>query len=359
MISSTYAHESGAFGQNLSTGSVAIVAFPSVRRASEDRRRKVARLGAISSEKRANPESGSFSWQVPNDIGHSLAKSLRQRLDAYRHQLRHCQKEFSAGSVHQLRVASRRLMTQFGLVAVLLSSHKAEKTCKLLKRRLKLLGELRDTQVQRMFIEGLLQRFPELAPLRRSLIARESRLARFVEAKLARFKVGKIKKATARLARPLSTAARDRAHSELLARTVFRALADAFQEVVSRRQGIDSADSQTIHRTRVAFKKFRYLLESLSPTFTGMGKCQLRRLAGYQRRMGTLQDLEILQAFVTSFLQNYPERTASLLRFCSYLEARRLRTLRSYLSHADQLFQFWLPLPSDPKSATTLTRVAA
>src|SRR5213593_5124427 len=53
-------------------------------------------------------------WQVPADVGARLAESLNGRWQSYDQQHCQCRKHFSEKSVHQLRVATRRLMTQFG-----------------------------------------------------------------------------------------------------------------------------------------------------------------------------------------------------------------------------------------------------
>jgi CHAD domain-containing protein len=145
---------------------------------------------------------------------------------------------------------------------------------------------------------------------------------------------------------------------DLLATNVFQATTDAFAEVVRLRQAIDSANSETIHSTRVAFKKFRYLVEALSPDFTGLGKSQLRRFGNYQRRMGDLQDLEMLQACVARFIQEHPETAATLRPFCCYLRSRRARTLRSALKHADDVFDLWYPARLDQHGDAVLTRAA-
>src|SRR6185503_11427968 len=91
--------------------------------------------------------------------------------------------------------------------------------------------------------------------------------------------------------------------SDQLLKAVTRATTMAFATLVSRRKAIDPAHPETIHRTRIAFKKFRYMMESLSPDFTGLGKRQLLVLARYQQRMGILQDLEIIERCIAGFVR--------------------------------------------------------
>jgi CHAD domain-containing protein len=122
-----------------------------------------------------------------------------------------------------------------------------------------------------------------------------------------------------------------------------RGTTKAFAVAVARRGAIDPADPVTIHRTRVAFKRFRYMVECLSPAFTGLGKRALRPLAIYQRRMGLLQDLEIMRNCLERFSKDH-EGTEDLLRpFCRQLQRRRTRSLRRFLRSADHLLHFWPP----------------
>src|SRR5439155_18571706 len=116
-------------------------------------------------------------WSVPIEVGVCLAESLCSRWQTYDKQLRECQRNFSEESVHQLRVATRRLMTQFVLLSCAVPGVKVEKARRFLKRQLKVLGEIRDIQVQRMFIEKQMPRFPGLIPVRDFLQHRERDLA--------------------------------------------------------------------------------------------------------------------------------------------------------------------------------------
>ena len=95
-------------------------------------------------------------------IGPCLAAALDSRWRSYRERLRQCQEKFSEEAVHELRVATRRLLAQFILLSCVAPSTALEKARRILKRRLAALGDLRDAQVQRLFIEEKAASFPEL-----------------------------------------------------------------------------------------------------------------------------------------------------------------------------------------------------
>jgi CHAD domain-containing protein len=226
---------------------------------------------------------------------------------------------------------------------------------RLLKRRLKALGELRDTHVQLLFIERRLQRYPELMLVRDFLRRKERRLEKSAAARMKAFKTRKLAKWIPAVVEHLTPDIRVEANVylesgvararrlEKLARALARATTRAFGEVVFRRRSINPAVAGTVHRTRTAFKKFRYMMEALSPAYTNLNKRDLRALAQYQRRMGTLQDLEVIQQCLEAFTNRNDGMDELLEQFARYLLARRAQALRSFLKTADELFNFWPP----------------
>ncbi|HWX23001.1 MAG TPA: CHAD domain-containing protein [Candidatus Binatia bacterium] len=282
-------------------------------------------------------------WRLPATVGPFLADSLRSRWESYRARLQGCQDDFSEETVHELRVATRRLIAQFVMLRCVLPDTTAEKARRVLKRQLKALGQLRDTHVQRLFMERHVAGFPHLLFVLDSLRRRERRLEKAAAAKVTAFSARKLGKLILSLSEHLASNSARASRSDRLAATVAQATADAFAHVVRRHQAIAPASPGTIHRTRVAFKKFRYMLESLSPDFTGLTKRDLRAMARYQRRMGLLQDLEVMHGCITAFVQKHKGMGASLRPFARHLQAKRARALRSFLKSADELFEFWPP----------------
>jgi CHAD domain-containing protein len=294
------------------------------------------------------------SWRLPARLGPALADSLRSRWESYRVRLRDCQEDFSEEAVHELRVATRRLIAQFVMLDCVSPDKTAEKARRVLKRQLKALGQLRDTHVQRLFMERHVVRFPELFLVLDSLRHRERSLEKEAAAMVKSFETRKLEKWTRSLGGDLARKPSPGRSSNRLALTVARATTKAFANVVERHQAIVPTKPATIHRTRVAFKKFRYMVESLSPAFTGLTKRELRAMAHYQRRMGLLQDLEIMQGCITGFVQTHKRMEASLRPFVRHLRASRARALRSFLKSADEIFEFW-----PPRRATAKPPIAA
>ena len=296
---------------------------------------------------------------LPSALGPALAKALDARWQTYRKQLEHCQEEFTEEGVHELRVATRRLLAQLDLLECVTPSASLEKGRRILKRRLAALGDLRDTQVQRLFIEQRAARFPEPALLYAWLRRRERRLVKSAAGKVNRWGTRKLGKWICAMAAELTAhTRRSRAQSQLVS-AVLRAAAKAFAEAVQRRRAINLADPRTIHQTRVAFKRFRYMMESLSPALTGLSKRQLRALAYYQRKMGIIQDLEVLQHCVAKFIHENSKMEPLLRPFCRHLNQRRARAMHSFVKSADRLLEFWPPARLTASGSSSSTWGAA
>jgi CHAD domain-containing protein len=212
------------------------------------------------------------------------------------------------------------------------------KAQKVLKRRLKYLGRLRDAQIQRMEISAGKRRFAGLAIAEQKLARREDRLIKAALNKISGFKTRKLQDYVEAMRSDLvSKAAKD---SEILGR-VRQSAQEAFDEVVRRRIAIDPAEAETIHRTRVAFKRFRYIVEGLSPAFTSLSRTQLQPLSDFQTSMGDIQDLEITENWLSEFIQEYPDAAAGVRAYLNDLRRRKVSLQKAFVKAADRLYEFW------------------
>jgi CHAD domain-containing protein len=240
-------------------------------------------------------------------------------------------------------VATRRLISELVLLEGVVQTAALHDAHRTLKRRLKRLGELRDIHVQRLFIEDRLTRFPELLVLREYLLRKEKRLEKEAARAVAKFKTAKLQKQLRALAKTLARFSRNARRESRLATALHAATDRAFQETVRRLEAISPSDLKTVHRTRVAFKRFRYMVETIAPTLPDFTASKLRALALYQRRMGYLQDNEVLEGCVAEFVKRHRGTETLLASFGQYLRRRKARLLRQFLKTADQLRTFWTP----------------
>jgi CHAD domain-containing protein len=180
--------------------------------------------------------------------------------------------------------------------------------------------------------------------LQHFLEAQESQLIKQAVQQTNHRRARKLEKRTAGLTASLAQALKDDPQLNEVTASVLRRTGEAFAETVDRWRAIDPSAPRTIHRTRVAFKKFRYMVETLPFAVTGLRKRDLRNLAYYQRKMGNIQDIEVIQACVTTFRQRHASASALLEPFHAYLHGRRKRALQLFLMSANKLSGFW-PAP--------------
>jgi CHAD domain-containing protein len=214
----------------------------------------------------------------------------------------------------------------------------------MLKSQLRSLGAVRDLHVQRIFLEQQATKFPQVALLREHLMRRERELIKPASRRMSNSKVKKLQRWIDRLEEEFAQVASDVVKQEEFAAAAWRCAEDAFAETVRCWRLIRLSDLRTIHHTRVAFKKFRYLVESFPTEMSGLSKRQLRQWAYYQRKMGNIQDLVVIQKCIADFIDENGTREAPLRPFCAYVRRRGGRALRAFRDSAEKLFQFW-PLP--------------
>ncbi len=279
---------------------------------------------------------------APARIHKHLARSLKAQWKRCRKRLKRCQREFSEEAVHDVRVEIRRLLSGVELLATFVHEDPIKQARKTLKRQLDSLAELRDTQVQRLGVARLALLFPGARPFQDHLSQREKHSARQARRRIKEMK-------TARLGRLIDhfrdelRAHRQEGAGERDASALWRAVHRAFAEVARRRQLINPADTSTIHRTRVAFKKFRYMVEVLAPLLPGVTEARLEAMHRYQGMMGDIQDAEVLLESFDEFRQDHDPDPAASRALRAEMLCRRQTHIQTYLRHSDQLCQFWPP----------------
>jgi CHAD domain-containing protein len=274
-----------------------------------------------------------------------MLNSLQNRWQSFRAELKRCRKKYSEEAVHDLRVATRRLISTLVLVDRIHPETNLRKARRALKKQLDTFGPLRDVQVQLLSIEKMLPLFPELQEFYDSLLKREHKLVQRLSVDLKAIKTGKIKARVARAAGQLETLLDTPVAQQEKRAEAIQAVEIAFNRVVDRKQAIDPRDSASIHRMRVAFKKFRYLAESLAPVLSYITSKQLKAMDAFQGSMGDIQDAEVLLTSVRTFASKRgTECEAALAHALGELLRRRTALIETFLGSAAILFTFWNPV---------------
>ena len=198
-------------------------------------------------------------------------------------------------SVHQARVASRRLREALPLLGVRADADALDRADKRVRRITRALGPVRELDVTLLLLAEL--RRKKAAPLRaiervHEAVTEERQKRR--RDMLAEIKPSRLDKLRKRLVRVATPASRRVAKSSALVEANAQAASRAadLRAAIDRAGGIYLADR--LHRVRVAAKKLRYALEIQRELTKSRSTAQLNRLKVQQDLLGRMHDLEIL-----------------------------------------------------------------
>jgi len=121
---------------------------------------------------------------------------------------------------------------------------------------------------------------------------------------------------------------------------------DAFLITRQRRNWVNPAQATSIHRVRVAFKAFRYMVEITHPILPDFPLEDLKTMHDYQSLMGEIQDVEvIMQALADAPVQVSSFDPEPVRR---YYERCHAEAISAYLEGMNQLDTFWRFAPDQP-----------
>jgi CHAD domain-containing protein len=260
-----------------------------------------------------------------------LLKALDTRWRKLRKESNRARRDNSEEAVHDLRVASRRLIA---VLEILRDVHDASAVRDFRRRVKKLLdglSPLRDVHVQRLRIVAMMDRYPQLKDFEKSLAGKEDRAAG---------KLTKLLKPISKLDRA-ATQVRRHARKESNTGTVRKVIDKRFRKVLVLVDKIDPSDTTTIHQMRLAFKKFRYACEVAQPIMEKeIDSSRLEEFHAFQTMMGDIQDVEVLSERLAKWTAK-KQRENEMKPVFEELERERKNRIEIFMASADRVRGFW------------------
>lgn len=275
-----------------------------------------------------------------------LRKAVDERWGVYKRQRIKCE-HGKVTAVHEFRVSIRRLVAATDFLLDLVPDAEAERTRKKLKKQLTRLSALRDAQVQRAALEKLLPEYPGVEPLIEKLRRREKRMGKEIAQTASKPKKETLHRALVRLKKNLHEEFGS-SNTALLRALMTSALDAAFRRVLSRRDAMRPAKIATIHNTRLAFKRFRYLLELLDGILPEIQERTLEESRKIQSCMGAIHDLELLLETIEDFEWRGSASVADSMRVRRELKSRRRTLIAELIATVKGIDGLW----SVPESST-------
>ena len=284
------------------------------------------------------------------DVLRYLGSALPEQWRRYGKRLKRCQQKFSEAAVHDSRIETRRLQAFVELLAAFIPEPQLKKPRRALKKHLDAFDRLRDTQVQLVCVARMRHKSRVAQEFQVWLRRREVRFIREARQAVKKIKTRRLGKSIAAFEREL------RCQRETIApaRTFMMAQAairTAFARVGRLCCRVKATDTATIHRTRIAFKRFRYMVEALFPLLPAVTDKQLQAMHGYQSIMGDIQDLNVLLVALDKYVEQ-EDMGAAAQRLRTAIGRRQAQLVRFYLNAAPKLWSFWPPEKMSTRSPT-------
>lgn len=272
-----------------------------------------------------------------------ISQTLEQRWQKYLSYLKACMEDPNSESIHELRVSARRLFAVFELLRTIQPSPELQTLQRELKNQLNDLDKISDVQMMAAEIEKILGEYPMAQPFFHHLRKREKSLRRKALKHLHSLDDRKLEKQIHLVEK---VQAGNWNSEEGLHALALRALDRAFRLTLERYRLIDTDHTETIHRVRIAFRKFRYIIEIVYPALPGYPDTLLREMRLYQRKMGTIQDLETLLRSLEKYAHKHKKFDGA--EVIQHYRQQHRQAVLDFQAQMDNLYRFWRHTKTSP-----------
>jgi CHAD domain-containing protein len=271
-----------------------------------------------------------------------LADRFRQQRKKWLKAFKAFRKEITVETVHEVRIQSRRTISWLDLLRLVLPADRIDPIYGGLRREMKRASKLRDLHIQLELLGRLARHQPGFEPLLLSLRQDKKRLVKKLANALGEVKPGEFGRALCALERAYAAAlARDRGES---AQRIAAAVSQAYSRFHARRCRIKAQDVDSLHRVRVAFKQYRYLIDALEEARSSDSQRRDKMMQVYQARLGEIQDRTVLLNKIVKYASKHPEEADTMNTLARALRQQRNAFIQRYIAHADDL-RISLPRP--------------
>ena len=274
----------------------------------------------------------------PNQL---LLEALEQRWKNYRAELKRCRAEFSNEAVHDLRVATRRMLALIQLLNSISPRPRLRKLTRAFKDQLDEFDDLRDTQVILAEISEIIHELPQLQDFQKHLQFAEERLLRTLRKRIKQLESSEVTKRIRKTHEAIVAETNDELKDQIM-----QAVDDVYLITKQRHGWVDVTRSATIHRVRIAFKAFRYMVEIVQPLVNDFPMENFKRMNDYQSLMGEIQDAEVFVQTLADFSEHASFPDLGPVR--RYYKLRHADAITAYVQEINQLNTFWRSAPEQP-----------
>jgi CHAD domain-containing protein len=127
---------------------------------------------------------------------------------------------------------------------------------------------------------------------------------------------------------------------------IVQAVDDVYLTTLQRLDWLNLTRSVTIHRVRIGFKSFRYMIEIIHPLLDDYPAENLKHMNDYQALMGEIQDAEVFAQTLADYSEHASLPDPQPVR--KYYERRQAEAISAYAEALNQIYTFWRSTPEEP-----------
>ncbi len=284
------------------------------------------------------------------DSEHKMLTAFDEHWADYREQFKQGRQEISEDSIHDLRVSARRMQALLGIIRTLDTRPRVKKMERFLRKQLNQLDALRDTQVMVQESENAINDLPQMLIFRQYLQDRSEDLASDARKNLRKTKPSNLQQRIKRIRKVVRQHSDDTDFVE----QVLQAVDSAYVKALARFGKLDSGDPNSVHRLRVAFKKLRYMIETVEPFLPDYPGHYFDKMHDYQDAMGKVHDTTVMLDTLKEYeLELQQRRSGKGSDFDAkpveqYFRTRLADLVLAYFQRKDEIHSFWRAAPKQP-----------
>ncbi|MBI5324845.1 MAG: CHAD domain-containing protein [Ignavibacteriae bacterium] len=267
-----------------------------------------------------------------------FVNALEKAFSNYSKRYNSCIKNFSDDSVHDIRVSIRRFIALLKLLESLYPNEYISRLKRVIKQQLKSFSKLRDTDVQLGNLKEVIHKEPVLYTFYNSLLKNENDLINGIRESLPDYNLIEIEGLVLFIRMELKKAITANPVSE---NQIITFAKQAFTRVLDLYEEANSEDLDSIHKVRLAFKNYRYLMEIIQ-ALEADKNINFEAMKQFQTILGNIQDnvalLRDLQSFI-SFQWEIPD-DAYHLSIENILKQRE-ELVKEFFNYKNKIKDLW------------------
>jgi CHAD domain-containing protein len=258
---------------------------------------------------------------------------FQTRSTQFKKDLRLAQKNLSADSVHDLRVAIRRLLSLYQTLLILDDSAEMNAAVKQLKRLLQPLGQYRDLLLQSERLKREAKKSADGIKKYRAYL---------------QYQIGKNKPKVSKILVDFELDKFNGKHNIRFPKYPsqqdidwYRIIQQAVEKIMQLEKNVfKKLAIEDFHKMRIRIKRLRYLLEILLGLVPRIRKSHVKSLVRLQSLMGDIHDMDLLAMDLLKFSQSlYPDK-AGYIAVAEYVEKLREKRQAAFVQFHKEFEKF-------------------